>query len=92
MARRRFASAGEFEVPSYWEIRIRDNGIGFDQQYAGRIFELFQRLSHAPEVEGTGIGLSICHKIVQNHGGYITAEGGVGEGATFVLYLPASLE
>jgi PAS domain S-box-containing protein len=81
-----------FKCPHYWEIRIKDNGIGFDQQYAGRIFELFQRLSNAPEVDGTGIGLSICHKIMQNHGGYITAEGSVGEGATFVLYLPASLE
>jgi PAS domain S-box-containing protein len=81
-----------FKDSHYWEIRISDNGIGFDQQYAGRIFELFQRLNNAPEVEGTGIGLSICYKIVQNHGGYITAEGSKGEGATFVLYLPGSLE
>jgi light-regulated signal transduction histidine kinase (bacteriophytochrome) len=78
-----------FKASHYWEIRIGDNGIGFEQQYAGRIFELFQRLSSHPEIEGTGIGLPICQKIVQNHEGYITAEAQTGVGATFVLYLPA---
>lgn len=73
----------------YWEIRIRDNGIGFEQQYSDRIFQLFQRLSSRPEIEGTGIGLPICQKIVQNHEGYITAEAQPGVGATFVIYLPA---
>ncbi len=78
-----------FKASHYWEIRIRDNGIGFEQQYAGRIFELFQRLPSRPEIEGTGIGLPICQKIVQNHEGYITAEAETGVGATFVLYFPA---
>jgi PAS domain S-box-containing protein len=78
-----------FRADYYWEIRIRDNGIGFEQQYSGRIFELFQRLSNRPEIEGTGIGLPICQKIVQNHEGYITAEAQTGIGATFVIYLPA---
>lgn len=73
----------------YWIIRISDNGMGFEQQYVKRIFELFQRLSHGEGIEGTGIGLPICQKIVQNHKGYITAEGQKGVGATFLVYLPA---
>jgi PAS domain S-box-containing protein len=79
-----------FTASHYWEIRISDNGIGFEQQYAGRIFELFQRLHSRPEIEGTGIGLPICQKIVQNHEGYITAEAKPAIGAAFVIYLPVS--
>jgi PAS domain S-box-containing protein len=78
-----------FPADHYWEIRIRDNGIGFEQQYAAKIFQLFQRLSSHPKIEGTGIGLPICQKIVQNHEGHITAEAEPGLGATFVVYLPA---
>jgi PAS domain S-box-containing protein len=72
----------------YCKIEIRDNGIGFDQKYAHRIFELFQRLHGKSEYSGTGIGLAICKKIVQNHDGFITATGQPGSGAVFTIYLP----
>jgi light-regulated signal transduction histidine kinase (bacteriophytochrome) len=75
---------------NYWKIIFSDNGIGFEQQYADRIFELFQRLHSRFEYEGTGIGLAICKKIVQNHKGFIYADGKPGLGATFVIYLPSS--
>jgi signal transduction histidine kinase len=71
-----------------WKISITDNGIGFDQQYADRIFELFQRLHPRSEYEGTGIGLAICKKIVQNHQGFIKARGEIGIGSTIDIYLP----
>jgi signal transduction histidine kinase len=74
---------------SYWKIAFEDNGIGFESQYEDKIFELFQRLHGKNEFEGTGIGLAICKKIVQNHNGYIFAEGRPGKGATFLIYLPA---
>jgi PAS domain S-box-containing protein len=74
----------------YWKIIFSDNGIGFEQQYADRIFELFQRLHSRFEYEGTGIGLAICKKIVQNHKGFISAAGKPGLGATFAIYLPST--
>lgn len=72
----------------YWKIAISDNGIGFDQEYSGKIFELFQRLHGISVYEGAGIGLAVCKKIVQNHGGFVEAEGQPGVGATFNIYLP----
>ncbi|HXL55492.1 MAG TPA: PAS domain-containing protein [Chitinophagaceae bacterium] len=72
----------------YWKISIADNGIGFEQQYANKIFELFQRLHGKTEFSGTGIGLAICKKIVQNHNGIITATGSPGVGATFNIFIP----
>ncbi len=72
----------------YCNIYIRDNGIGFEQKYADEIFILFKRLNSYDKFEGTGIGLSICKKIVEKHKGYIAASGKVGEGATFVISLP----
>jgi light-regulated signal transduction histidine kinase (bacteriophytochrome) len=63
--------------------------MGFDQQYAESIFTLFQRLHHDSEFSGTGIGLSICKKIMDNHAGYITAVGVTDVGATFTIFLPA---
>ncbi len=72
----------------YHAIFIRDNGIGFDQQYAGKVFELFQRLHGKNEYSGTGIGLAICKKIVQHHHGFITAQGEPGQGATFTISIP----
>lgn len=73
----------------YHKISVRDNGIGFDSQYANRIFEIFQRLSHSTgNISGSGIGLAICKKIVQNHNGFIAAEGKPGKGANFDVYFP----
>ena len=73
----------------YYKISITDNGLGFEQKYADTIFILFQRLHNKSEYPGTGIGLSICKKIVENHNGFITAEGKPGIGSTFTIYLPA---
>ena len=72
----------------YAEISVRDNGIGFDQQYESVIFSMFQRLHGRHEYAGTGIGLAICQKIMENHHGFIRAEGKEGKGATFYLYFP----
>ena len=73
---------------SFYKIAVADNGIGFDNIYASRIFEVFQRLHTVRQYNGTGIGLSICRKIMTNHHGYITAEGEPDAGATFFLYFP----
>lgn len=72
----------------YAEIIVRDNGIGFDQQFSSKIFEMFQRLHGRNEFSGTGIGLALCKKIVENHKGYITVHSEVGKGASFYIYLP----
>lgn len=72
----------------YHEISVADNGMGFDQQYAEKIFEIFKRLDNQSAAEGSGIGLAICKRIVQNQHGFIKAEGRPGEGATFRIYLP----
>ncbi len=71
-----------------WMIRVRDNGIGFEPQYAERIFGVFQRLHSRDEYEGTGIGLANCRRIVERHGGSITAKSRLGQGATFTIRLP----
>jgi PAS domain S-box-containing protein len=73
-------------------IRVTDNGIGFQPEYAERIFELFQRLHGRDQYDGTGIGLGMCRRIVTRHGGTITAEGRPGEGATFIVTLPLTQE
>jgi light-regulated signal transduction histidine kinase (bacteriophytochrome) len=72
------------------EIRIADNGIGFDEKYLDRIFNVFQRLHGREQYEGTGIGLAVCRKIAERHGGSITATSRPGEGTTFVVTLPVS--
>jgi PAS domain S-box-containing protein len=73
---------------NYCHIQIKDNGIGFDQQYSSKIFEVFQRLHGKLEYTGTGIGLAIVKKIVDNHNGIITATGEKNKGATFDIYIP----
>lgn len=73
----------------YYEIRVKDNGIGFDQKYGEKIFTIFQRLVKAGEYEGTGIGLTICRRIVENHEGMISVLAETDHGSTFIVYLPA---
>ncbi len=75
----------------YQQIAITDNGVGFDAKYADRIFVIFQRLHTRTHYAGTGIGLAICQKIVDNHNGYIRAESKPGTGATFRVYLPVEV-
>lgn len=70
------------------QIRIQDNGIGFDEKYLDRIFTIFQRLHGRNEYEGTGIGLAVCRKIIDRHGGFLTAQSSPGHGATFLVTLP----
>ncbi len=75
---------------SFYLIEVKDNGIGFPQENAAQIFNVFTRLHGNSEYKGTGVGLSIAQKVVHNHGGHIWAEGRPGEGATFYILLPAN--
>lgn len=73
---------------AFWKIAVADKGIGFDPQYKDRIFEVFQRLHGKKDYEGAGVGLAICKKIIEQHGGFIEADGQPGVGAEFRFYLP----
>nr|WP_315207422.1 ATP-binding protein [uncultured Flavobacterium sp.] len=77
-----------FALKEFYKIIVKDNGKGFDAAYEEKVFKIFQRLHSQTEFMGTGIGLSICKKIVELHDGYIEAEGIDGVGATFFVYLP----
>jgi len=79
---------GMTKAKKYLQIEISDNGIGFDNKYANKIFTIFQRLHGKSEYDGTGIGLAICKKIVENHGGTIFANGSLNQGATFTIIIP----
>ena len=74
---------------SYWQISVIDNGIGFDNKFAHRIFKVFERLHGRTTYNGTGIGLAICERIISFHDGIIEGKGQPGKGATFNIYLPA---
>jgi len=77
---------------NYCHINITDNGIGFKPKYAERIFQLFQRLHREDEYEGTGMGLAMCKRIIENHNGIITATGELNKGAQFDIYIPLITE
>jgi two-component system, chemotaxis family, CheB/CheR fusion protein len=72
----------------YVVICVEDNGIGFDEKYKDKIFGIFQRLHSTHNYQGTGIGLAICKKIVENHHGYVKAESRPGKGSSFIICLP----
>ena len=80
-------STADLDKP-FFAISITDNGIGFDEKYLDRIFTIFQRLHTRNNYQGTGIGLAIVQKVVENHSGYLNARSQPGEGATFTIYLP----
>ena len=73
----------------YVKISFTDNGIGFEQKYAEQIFTMFQRLNDRQAYSGTGIGLALCKKIIENHHGIIEAQSAPGKGSTFIIILPA---
>jgi len=80
--------AGNTEGKQLLQIQVSDNGIGFDQEYANSIFGLFARLHGRAKYEGTGLGLGICRKVVENHNGTIVAKSEPGKGATFTIEIP----
>ena len=82
----------EEPIGQSWVLSVQDNGVGFDERHVDEIFTVFGRLHELDEYGGTGIGLAICRKVVERHGGTITARSKPGEGATFVVSLPVSLE
>ena len=84
------AADEDFPDGAFCRIFVEDDGIGFEEKYIDRIFDPFQRLHGRGQYEGTGMGLAICRKIVERHGGRITAESCPGEGATFIVTLPIS--
>jgi len=80
--------AGAMPGEEICQVMVADNGIGFDERYLERIFQVFQRLHSRSEYEGTGIGLAVCRKIADRHGGTISAKSAEGNGATFIVTLP----
>ena len=89
---KRLSAGGEQAAAheQFCEISVQDNGIGFDEKYADRIFAVFQRLHGRNEYEGTGVGLAVCRRIADRHHGTIIAKSKLGQGATFIVTLPVS--
>jgi signal transduction histidine kinase len=83
-----YADESESSENKYCRIYFQDNGIGFEQKFADEIFVMFRRLHGPTEYEGTGIGLALCKKIVEEHNGFITAKSQLDEGSTFIVSLP----
>jgi len=83
-----FGESAAYLPTRFLKIMVKDNGIGFGAEHAERIFGMFERLHGGEAFEGTGIGLSICRKVMENHKGFIRAEGSPGEGAVFELFFP----
>jgi signal transduction histidine kinase len=81
-------TSGKGTPEKFCRIYFEDNGIGFDQQYAEQIFDMFRRLHVHSEFEGTGIGLTLCKKIVEKHNGFISVQSKVNKGSTFIISLP----
>jgi signal transduction histidine kinase len=81
-------SNGGHYLPERWRIMVQDNGIGFDEKYRNHVFGLFQRLHDRSRYEGSGIGLAVCRRIVERHGGSIDVTSQAGQGATFTVALP----
>jgi signal transduction histidine kinase len=82
------AITAQFPQKQFYRVNVSDNGIGFEQKDAERIFNVFTRLHGNTDYRGTGVGLSIVRKVIENHNGAITAESEPGKGATFTLFLP----
>lgn len=90
LPRRAADATNPMACPRWYQLSVEDNGIGFDEKYLDRIFAPFQRLHGRSEYEGTGIGLAVCRKIAERHGGSITARSTPGQGATFIVTLPVT--
>lgn len=86
--RRAHNRSGNHPTSDFAHVIVEDNGIGFDEKYLDRIFNVFQRLHGRKQYEGTGIGLAVCRKIAERHNGSITAKSAPGRGATFIVTLP----
>jgi signal transduction histidine kinase len=85
-----FQLSSEDLKKQYYLIGVKDNGIGFEQIYADRIFNMFQRLHGNAEYKGTGVGLAIARKVVENHNGFIKATSEVGMGSVFEILFPVN--